>query len=117
MKPYTIPHMSSAVRDLTALARSTKHRAFVAYKKVRYPLSMRLEPAHRALYQRFPYRYRPEDFPGMDLGAKARAGTPTRTPVDRVIYTFWTGDNELTPNRRRSLDAMRRLNEPAGVRV
>ncbi len=49
MKPYTIPHMSSAVRDLTALARSTKHRAFVAYKKVRYPLSMRLEPAHRAL--------------------------------------------------------------------
>lgn len=109
--------MSSAAYSLVAVARSAKHRAFVAYKKARYPVSMRLEPTHRALYQHFPYRYRAEDFTGLKLGAKARPGTPSTAPLDRVIYTFWTGDNELTPNRRRSLDAMRRLNEPAGVRV
>lgn len=81
------------------------------------PASFALEPAHRRLYALRPYRYRPADFAALGLGPRA-ADPPARTdPVDRVIYTFWTGSNELTPNRRRNLDELRRLNEPDGVRV
>ena len=34
--------------------------------------------------------------------------------VDRVIYVFWTGDNEITPNRMRGIKS---LEEVSGVRV
>lgn len=34
--------------------------------------------------------------------------------VDRVIYVFWTGDNEITPNRMRGIKS---LEEVSGVKV
>ncbi len=34
--------------------------------------------------------------------------------VDRVIYVFWTGDNEITPNRERGIKS---LEEVSGVKV
>lgn len=36
------------------------------------------------------------------------------TPVDRVIYVFWTGDNEITPNR---LEGIRSLERVSGIEV
>lgn len=38
--------------------------------------------------------------------------SPEVREVKNVIYCFWTGDNELTPNRRRCLETIR-LNNPA----
>ena len=43
--------------------------------------------------------------PTMDVDTK---------PVDRVIYIFWTGDNEITPNRMKGI---RSLEAVAGVEV
>lgn len=36
------------------------------------------------------------------------------TPVDRVIYIFWTGDNEITPNR---LEGIKSLERVSGIEV
>lgn len=40
--------------------------------------------------------------------------TPTTTKVERVIYCFWTGDNEMSENRK---NAIRSLQETSGVPV
>ena len=29
--------------------------------------------------------------------------------VDRVIYVFWTGDNEITPNRLKGIESLQRV--------
>lgn len=109
--------MGLRAAGLTDLARQTKHRAFVAYKNWRFPISLRLEPLHRRLYQAHPYVYDEQDFADLGLGPLAPPAPERADPIDRVIYTFWTGHNELTPNRQRNLDELRRLNEPLGIRV
>lgn len=48
---------------------------------------------------------RPSDFPYSDELDKH---------VDRVIYIFWTGDNEITPNR---LEGIKSLEEVTGIEV
>lgn len=47
----------------------------------------------------------PCDFPYSDDFSK---------PVDRVIYIFWTGDNEITPNRLQGINS---LEQVSGVKV
>lgn len=97
--------------------RKTKHRAFVGWKRARLAWSFRSEPRHRDRFARRPYVYREDDFASLALGPIPDPGPARRDPVDRVIYTFWTGDNPITPNRARSLDQLRRLNEPEGIDV
>lgn len=98
-------------------AREVKHEAFVRYKSVRWPVSVAVEPARRALYARRPYAYDPADLAQLDLGPRPSADDEQRRPVPRVIYSFWTGDNPLTPNRRRSLERMREVHAATDVEV
>ncbi len=54
------------------------------------------------------YKFDPERYTGTFPGTPvAEATTPLESAAE-VVYCFWTGDNELAPNRLRSLDIMRR---------
>ena len=44
--------------------RRGKHAAFVAYKKLRWPVYEATEPWVQAYHRRFPVRYDAEHFPG-----------------------------------------------------
>lgn len=63
-----------------------------------------------------PYHYDPECYKDTFLEAPCEFtySDDFSKPVDRVIYIFWTGDNEITPNRMKGIESMKKV---CGVEV
>ncbi len=63
-----------------------------------------------------PYHYDAELYTGTFLEDKSEFGYSEELikHVDRVIYIFWTGDNEITPNR---MEGIKSLEKVSGVEV
>ena len=93
-------------------AQQAKHGALVARLAVQRAGVMSVIKSRDAVAKvttaRRPYTYRHgmyrRSFLNLDEPRVSWADPP------RVMYCFWTGDNELTPNRRRSLEVIRRVN-------
>ncbi|WP_145225638.1 hypothetical protein [Rudaeicoccus suwonensis] len=94
-----------------------KHRAYLAYKPYRFPVAGALEPAFRAAHRIKPVHFDPLDWPDTHLPHDEPLTRETTEPIPRQIFCFWTGSNPLTENRRRSLDAIRRMNGDLDVRL
>ena len=98
-------------------AQQLKHRAFLAYKPYRFPVAGALEPGYRLAHRIRPPRFDPADWPQTHLPHSVPLERATTEPVPRRLFVFWTGDNPLTPNRQRSLDAIHRVNGDLDVRL
>ena len=62
-----------------------------------------------------PYAYKPERYAKTFLARTSDSDDANITkPVPRVVYIFWTGDNEMSENRKRNLDIIR---SKSGVEV
>lgn len=94
-----------------------KHRVFVAIKPLRWWWYESTEPAVRTLHRLAPLRYDPRDFAGTFVLGGNEPARPTREPVPRRIFVFWTGDNPLSSNRLEALATMRRVVEVEVVLV
>lgn len=80
-------------------------------------MAIKRRNAQTYLYSVFhPYIYDPTRYPDSYLTAEAEFSftEEINKPVDRVIYIFWTGDNEITPNR---MVGIRSMEEKCGVPV
>lgn len=80
-------------------------------------MAIKRRNAQTYLYSVFhPYIYDPTRYPDSYLTADADFSFTEEfnKPVDRVIYIFWTGDNEITPNR---MAGIRSMEEKCGVPV
>lgn len=111
---HTYNHAMTAVDA----ARRLKHRTY----RLSLPLIRRgyelTEPLVRWWHQRFPYRYTPADFGDLFVAHHTEpfdAGSAAAVP--RVIYAFWTGDNEMPEVRRRNLDTLVEVNPTIEVRL
>lgn len=54
-----------------------------------------------------PYSYKEEDFTDSFISATPKKHGADLKPVGKVIYTFWTGNNPMSENRERALNALR----------
>ena len=56
----------------------------------------------------FPYSFRPERYTQSFLtnGSTDTSIDKEMAPVSRVIYCFWTGDNEMSANRKKAFDSL-----------
>lgn len=61
-----------------------------------------------------PYRYDENRYTDTFLKHSSNIVEIGTTPVPRVIYIFWTGDNEITPNRLKGIESLKRV---CGVEV
>ena len=62
-----------------------------------------------------PYAYKPERYANTFLAKTSDSDDASITkPVPRVVYVFWTGDNEMSENRKRCLSI---INSKIGVEV
>ncbi|MGL4992926.1 MAG: capsular polysaccharide synthesis protein [Bacteroidales bacterium] len=61
-----------------------------------------------------PYKYNKERYKNTFIEKITYEGSVDLTNIDRVIYCFWTGENDLTPNRKLCLESIIRN---CGVRV
>lgn len=91
-------------------ARTVKHRGWVAGRTLR-EMSYRAwasarDPLFERRYAGTAFRYEPGVFRRSFVDWDAPATQESLDPVPRRIYSFWTGDNELTPARRRNLEVM-----------
>lgn len=80
-------------------------------------LAMHYRQAQTYLYSVLhPYHYDAERYAGTFLEDRSEFGYSEELVkhIDRVIYIFWTGDNEITPNR---MEGIRSLKEVSGVEV
>lgn len=100
--------------DRLAPLRTVKHRLFVHYKRVRWPLYEATEPLVRAWHRRFPVRVRMDDFEETFLSYD-HPMVPSLGCVPRVIYCFWTGDNDIPQRRLESLAQLQEVNPEAQV--
>lgn len=96
--------------------RRLKHAAFVRYRRYRWVYAERSEPLVRAYHRRFPQRLRPSDLSGTFADHTIEVEVDPG-PVDRTIYCFWTGDNDLSPNRVAALEALREANPGIDVEL
>ncbi|WP_068596125.1 glycosyltransferase family 32 protein [Vaginella massiliensis] len=62
----------------------------------------------------FKYKYNKERYPGLFLQNDYEPFPGIESKVDRVIYCFWTGDNEMSENRKRGYQS---LIDNSGVEV
>lgn len=80
-----------------------------------------LLPAADRLYawraRHWSYAFDPGRYGGTLIAAPPADWTDDHAPLPRRIFTLWTGDNELTPNRSRGLDSIRALNPAIDVVV
>jgi len=62
----------------------------------------------RVRYKLLPYRYKANKFKGtfLEYSSSIDDSQTIFKPVDRVIYCFWTGNNEMSENRQRCLDSI-----------
>lgn len=71
----------------------------------------------KTLFQSYcsPYHYDEERYLGTFLdNANTITDEQSQGSIDRIIYVFWTGDNEITPNRMKGLNSLERC---SGVKV
>lgn len=63
-----------------------------------------------------PYHYDPNRYEGtfLEQPSEFEYSEDLVKHVDRVIYIFWTGDNEITPNRMKGIESMEKV---CGVEV
>lgn len=63
-----------------------------------------------------PYHYDPKRYEGtfLEQPSEFEYSEDLVKHVDRVIYIFWTGDNEITPNRMKGIESMQKV---CGVEV
>ncbi|MBF0597486.1 capsular polysaccharide synthesis protein [Faecalibacter rhinopitheci] len=62
----------------------------------------------------FKYKYNKDRYPGLFLQNDCAPFPDIESKVDRIIYCFWTGDNEMSENRKRGYQS---LIENAGIEV
>lgn len=66
--------------------------------------------AYRSRQRVVPYSFHLERYQG-EFILNTSGPDPSRPQgLERKIYSFWTGDNDLTPNRKRGWDSLKRLN-------
>ena len=53
-----------------------------------------------------PFKYDKERYESTFLMNNSQIKTISTNPVDRVIYIFWTGHNEITPNRMKGIKSL-----------
>lgn len=61
-----------------------------------------------------PYHYQPSRYADTFLANSVSERPLSKEPLNRVIYIFWTGDNEITPNRLKGIDSLEKV---SGVKV
>lgn len=62
-----------------------------------------------------PYHYDKKRYVGSFISEQEKEDQNVRDlKVDRIVYVFWTGDNDITPNR---MDGIRSLEKVSGVEV
>lgn len=62
----------------------------------------------------FPYKYHKGKYPELFLNNDFEPFNGIESKIDKVIYCFWTGDNEMSDNRKRGYHS---LKENSGVDV
>lgn len=67
------------------------------------------DACYRAWERAKPFAYEPDRYDGEFIVNTPAPHGPLH-PVENKIYSFWTGDNPVTPNRRKGLDSLHRLN-------
>lgn len=65
---------------------------------------------YRACERVHPYTFDPQRYEGEFIANTPIPPSASLQDVQNKIYSFWTGDNPLTPNRRRGLESIQRLN-------
>lgn len=116
--PRAMPTSAAVKRVLPAnvvrMLQQVKHHVAVFWKRAlwgfpqwRGPL---LEPWHAARQRRRPTPFPEERYAGTWLGTSVPARqVEAGEPVPRRVFVVWTGDNELSPQRSRSLAEIRRM--------
>lgn len=67
------------------------------------------------IYSRLhPYHYDASRYKDTFLANTCKVDHISTAPVERVIYIFWTGDNEITPNRMNGIHSLEKV---AGINV
>lgn len=61
-----------------------------------------------------PYRYNPERYKGEFVTHQEKKDDVVLQKANKVIYVFWTGYNEMSPNRKKSLESIK---NKSGVKV
>ena len=99
-------------------ARQVKHAGFVALKKAKFAAGEVKDVGYRGATALRPYVFDaghyPLDFVSLDTPDPVG---PPQAEVPRVIWCVWTGDNEMSPNRKAALDSIRRATPDVDVRV
>jgi hypothetical protein len=81
--------------------------------KIFHPLYQKsIDALYRTALWIRPYSYDSSRYAGEFITRSAMASTPR--PLNRVIYCFWTGENELSPKRHIGLESLQR---ESGVKV
>jgi hypothetical protein len=106
-------------RSFLSIAKEIKHALFIAKKHAlrgTYPARQRSKDAvFRVLERARPYRF-VEDRYKRDFVANSLPAGQTNQ-LEKVIYCFWTGENELTPNRKARLESLMSANRGIEVRL
>lgn len=104
------------LKQIIKVAKEVKHRLFLTKKWIRitsYPARQKTRDAlYRTVLSVRPYSFDPSRYSGEFLIRDLPSDAPRR--LDRIIYCFWTGDNDLSPNRRAGLES---LQKESGVEV
>lgn len=61
-----------------------------------------------------PYHYNPSRYIDTFLSNEASNLQKSKKKIDRVIYIFWTGNNEITPNRLKGIATLEKV---SGIKV
>lgn len=54
----------------------------------------------------FPYRFDKSRYPDLFVVNDSNPFPNIQSKVDRVIYCFWTGDNEMSENRKKGYESL-----------
>lgn len=111
-KDQTLNHSRLPMKAL-AVARSVKHRGWAASRAVRGSSYRALagvrDPLFELRYKGSTFHYRPGLFRRSFANWDAPEVQAASGLIPRVVYSFWTGDNELTEARRRNLEVMQEV--------
>lgn len=99
-----------------SLLQGAKHRAHQTTRRARSSLRLGRDMLRAALT---PFVWDDERFATSFMGRHlpADASFDPQTPVPRIIWGVWAGENALTPNRRRGWDSVRALNQGIDCRL
>lgn len=107
------------MRTPKAMAQQIKHRGYVASKRLRWRVQLATAPVIDGPYRRYQRAF-PKSFDGRPTGSfldLSAADSHDREPTPRILWVFWTGDNEMSASRRRSLSTIRAAQKGLDVRI